>query len=110
MFLEINGTSVEREKLPLLENNVPEKMQKQSQELLEILAGLLKEEQGPWLWGLTEPTALDAHLVAFIARLQDLGRGQVVPPGLKLYAESAKNGPEWKNVMQGRRTFPQTVD
>lgn len=93
----------------MLENGVPEQMQEQSRALLETLAGLLNTDEGPWLWGLKRPTALDAHLVAFIVRLQDLGRGNVVPADLELYAESAKTGSEWKNTMQGRRTFPQSV-
>jgi hypothetical protein len=64
-----------------------------------------KNASGPWLFGLPYATALDAHLVVFIARLQDIGKGGIVPPALAAYANQAMAGPEWKSVMEGRRTM-----
>ncbi len=61
---------------------------------------------GPWLFGEQRPTALDAHLVIFIARMLDLGRGEAVPEPLKAYAEAAFASAEYNAVMAGRRTLP----
>ena len=60
---------------------------------------------GPWLFGLTHPTALDAHLVVFIGRMRDVGREGLIPERLGAYADRAMAGPEWGDVMQGRRTM-----
>lgn len=61
--------------------------------------------QGPWLFGLESPTALDAHLVVFIERMREVGRGELIPAGLQAYADKAKAGKAWEGVMQGRRTM-----
>ena len=62
-------------------------------------------ESGPWLFGLGHPTALDAHLVVFIARLKDVGRHDIVPEKLMAYAERAWASESYKAVMQGRKTM-----
>ena len=59
---------------------------------------------GPWLFGAAVPTALDAHLVTFIARLKDIGRTDLVPDALVRYADLAMETPEWRGVMNGRKT------
>lgn len=58
-----------------------------------------------WLFGLPQPSALDAHLVVFIARMMDVGKKDVIPEALAKYAEVAMEKSEWKDVMQGRRTL-----
>ena len=97
---------MERDKLPKLEPGVAEQNLEQSRRLMGTFEGLLQAEAGPWLWGLSRPTALDAHLVAFIARLRDIGQGDNVPSDLSIYADTAMAGSEWNSTMQGRRTFP----
>jgi hypothetical protein len=41
--------------------------------------GLSDAARGPWLFGLENPTALDAHLVFFIWRMRDVGRHELIP-------------------------------
>lgn len=62
-------------------------------------------ESGPWLFGLSQPTALDAHLVVFIARMRDVGRDDLISERLNQYADFAMGLPEWKSVLQGRKTM-----
>jgi glutathione S-transferase len=66
---------------------------------------LLVPPSGPWLFGRAVPTALDAHLVAFLARLQDLERGELISPGMSAYRDAAMKTPEWRRVMNGRQTM-----
>ena len=62
--------------------------------------------EGPWLFGLAQPTALDAHLVAFIARMRDIGRGDaLIPERLGKYADAAMERKGWDETMQGRVTM-----
>ncbi len=56
-------------------------------------------------FGFEKPTALDGHLVVFIARMLDIGRIDVIPTDLKQYATRLMAGDEWKGVMQGRSTL-----
>ncbi len=65
------------------------------------------KSDGPlWIFGTDEPTALDAHVVPFLARLLDVGR-QAMFEGkdrVLTYAEGAFQTEAWKQVMQGRKT------
>ncbi|KAK5200287.1 hypothetical protein LTR92_000830 [Exophiala xenobiotica] len=63
------------------------------------------EGQGPWLFGLEQPTALDAHVVILIGRLQDVGRTSVVSERLLEYTDAAFQTPKLQTVMAGRRTM-----
>jgi len=80
---------------------------------VQLTTAFLKEceevlsEDASWLYGLPQPTAVDAHLVPFLARLRDAGRFQLVSPRLKAYLATAEKTPEWQNVMEGRRTLPE---
>ena len=56
-------------------------------------------------FGFKRPTALDAHLVVFIARMLDIGRTDIMPSGLRQYASVLMAGDEWKDVMKGRSTL-----
>jgi glutathione S-transferase len=96
---------LERDKIGGLK---PERIESEigrTQFLLSELNSFLKQEAGPWLFGRDQPTALDAHLVVFIARLQDLGRESLIPPALIKYAGAAMEKPEWQSTMAGRRTM-----
>ena len=72
---------------------------------MTTLAGHLSD-QGPWLFGSDRPSALDAHLVVFIARMQDVGKDDLIPDALQAYARTAFAMAEFKAVMGGRRTLP----
>lgn len=61
-------------------------------------------QAGPWLFGFQQPTALDAHLIVFIARMRDVNRLELIPDKLQRYAEEATRTAEWKQVMSTRRT------
>jgi hypothetical protein len=100
-----NSFRNEREKVDALLSGVPEKNLELARVFLVTCSELLSSE-GPWLWGLAHPTALDAHLVVFIARLLDVGHGHIVPASLMEYIERVKKGSEWAEVMQGRQTIP----
>jgi hypothetical protein len=41
--------------------------------------GLSDAARGPWLFGLENPTALNARLVIFIGRMRDVGRHELIP-------------------------------
>jgi hypothetical protein len=97
--------SNEKEKIAALADGVPEHNHELSRALLAECETLLSSA-GPWLFGLDKATALDAHLVVFVARLMDVGRGDIVPGPIKEYAETAMKGKEWESVMQGRSTIP----
>lgn len=72
-----------------------------------LLAG--SEESGsPWIFGTEDPTALDAHVVPFVARLIDVGRHWMLQDRVRAFAEHAFDADAWKEVMQGRKTVHAT--
>jgi hypothetical protein len=56
-----------------------EKNEANVRNLLSDLEKLLVPGAGPWLYGATVRTALDAHLVTFIARAKDFVKDGLVP-------------------------------
>lgn len=77
---------------------------KRAHSIMSTLDSLLIEGQGPWLHG-RDATALDAHVVMFLARLQDVGRANLIPTRLRRYLAMAMETSEWKAVMAGKRTM-----
>ncbi|KEF62036.1 uncharacterized protein A1O9_00008 [Exophiala aquamarina CBS 119918] len=71
-----------------------------------LLSELSDKLRGPesWIYG-EKPTAIDAHLVVFIARMMDVGREQLIPEKLRDYTHWAMQKPEWVNMMGGRSTM-----
>ncbi|OAP60325.1 hypothetical protein AYL99_05327 [Fonsecaea erecta] len=59
-----------------------------------------------WIFGTHDPTALDAHVVPFAARLVDVGRVGMLPDRVRTYAARACEDGQgaWRDVMQGRKT------
>jgi len=105
IMLITTNNSLKRDKIDALQ---PEKMQSEVSKAaayLEEVASFLTPDAGPWMFGQQKPTALDAHLVVMIARLQDVGRDSIIPEALKEYGDRAMNTPEWIEVMDGRRTM-----
>lgn len=92
---------------------VTEEMNEKAKFLLSELCSLLPSEtytpkgtpKGMWLFGLQQPTALDTHVVVFIARMRDVGREAIIPEQLGAYADRAIAGKEWQDVMEGRKTM-----
>jgi hypothetical protein len=67
------------------------------------------DENGPWMWGKEGPNILDAHLVTFLARMQDAGNENFLTGKLIRYLEKAKKTPRWQGVMEGRNTLPASL-
>ena len=82
---------------------MPSETAKNVEKASELMARLEPLVTGPdrWLFG-EKPTALDAHLVAFIARMIDVGRESVIPEKLCQYGRWATQGPEWTKIRNGR--------
>jgi glutathione S-transferase len=75
---------------------------KKASELMASLERLVVKPNG-WLFG-EKPTALDAHLVVFIARMTDVGRESLIPDKLRQYAQWAMRGSEWTKMRDGRQS------
>ena len=86
-----------------------EKNIQQATSFLLEMEVLIKQSSTNWLFSLHQASALDAHLVTFIARLLDVGRSNLVPKRVLEYAKKAWEGEEWKGVMQGRSTDPRSL-
>jgi len=77
--------------------------QKNAKALLSDLEHKLPSPES-WIYG-ENPTAIDAHLVVFIARMIDVGREQLIPEKLRDYTHWAMQKPEWVDMMGGRTTM-----
>lgn len=75
-------------------------------EFMSKIEKILERPGTLWCFGLTRPSALDAHLVAFAARLIDVDRGELVPRVVKQLVDEVMAGPEWHSIMQGQTTRP----
>lgn len=101
---------MERDKVGGLKPGVPEDMSERARKLMERFGSLVTwppsrgESSDSWLFNLPHPTALDAHLTVFIARMLDVKKSEIIPEWLKNYAARVMETNEWKNVMQGRGT------
>jgi len=76
---------------------------------LDTVQTVMHREDGPWIYGKHGPTALDAHFVVFLQRLQDAGHLKYFDELLDRYLNMATKTAEWKQVMQGRRTLPEVA-
>ena len=56
---------------------------------------MLKDSQTGWLLNLPEPSALDAHLVVFIARMYDVKRHNLIPEKMQEYGNNAMSEGAW---------------
>ena len=71
----------------------------------ELQPHLEKSPTG-WLFGLDRASALDAHLIVFIARMRDVGRNDLIPESFHKYTMKAMEGKEWKDVQTGSTKPP----
>ena len=66
---------------------------------------LYGREGSPWIFG-DLPTALDAQMIVFVARLVDVKRTDLVTNECLECARKSWSLPEWQATMQGRATMP----
>lgn len=64
-----------------------------------------QDSSSPWIFGTVSATALDAHLAVFLARLNDVGRSNLIQGSMASYADDILGLPAWKDFMQGRTTM-----
>jgi hypothetical protein len=98
--------SIVNREIPSLKRESAERAIVQSVQLLGEAEELLQASRSGWVLDTPHPTALDAHLIVFVARLKDAGRREVVLARVMEYADRAMNASAWKDVMQGRQTIP----
>jgi hypothetical protein len=55
-------------------------------------------EKSHWIFGGDSPTALDASLVVFLVRMQDVGRTELIPPRLRHMADVVSATPEFSSI------------
>jgi hypothetical protein len=99
-------TEKDRRSLTLEERQKNETYVKQ---LMPKFEQLVRESRTGWLLGLEHPSAIDAHLIVFVARVLDVNREDLLPTLLVQWAKKAMEGKEWREVMQGRSTIPPIV-
>jgi hypothetical protein len=100
--------SHERTLVHALEKEAIIKAEQQARDFIqEILSLRLKYGQGSlWIYGdVVGPTALDAHTVAFIARLFDAKREDLMTGDIREYGQHVMAESTWKGIMDGRPTL-----
>lgn len=65
---------------------------------------MLQDSQTAWLLSVPEASALDAHLIVFIARMYDVNRHNLIPEKLQQYGNRAMSEKTWLDLMEGRNT------
>ncbi|KAJ5149555.1 hypothetical protein N7448_001133 [Penicillium atrosanguineum] len=100
----IFGGRIENDKIGgLTSNRVAEAEERTSAVLGDLVVRQTQEGKGrgPWILDTEYPTALDAHLAIFLARLQDVNRHDLIPPELSEYVKTAIAGPEFSAALKG---------
>ena len=104
-MLTIERSIVTRE-IPSLKRESAEQAIVQCRDFLSEIDGMLQSSHTDWVLNTPHPTALDAHVIVFIARLRDAGRGELVPARVVDYADKQMDTDAWNGTMQGRGTVP----
>ena len=99
----LRQSRIKRDKSAGLVPTETAKNEKLAKELLASLEELMDRPNG-WIYGET-PTALDTHLVVFIARMIDVGRPALIPEKIRMYGSWAMQTPEWVQMMGGKKTM-----
>ena len=102
----IESCRIREGKLPGLEPQNVENAIRRTNVFLAEIAELLDHSTTGWILNTADPTALDAHVVVFICRLQDVDRQNLISDQVQQYAEVAMAQKAWEEVMSGRRTVP----
>ena len=87
-----------------LKNDSVKENEEKAKKLMLHLEEMLPESQTGWLFGLDEPSALDTHLVVFIARMCDVNRPNLIPERLQQYGKRAMASKTWQDLMKGTTT------
>ena len=98
--------SIVGREIPSLKRESAERAIVKTRDLLHEISGMLQVSQTDWILNMTHPTALDAHVIVFVARLKDAGRKELVPARIIDYADKQMDTALWKEMMQGRSTIP----
>ena len=93
------------EHLDLLSREESQANEEYAKTLMLDFGRRLEASQSGWLLDLG-PTAIDAQLIAFIARMLDRKREDLIPENLRLYALASMKSDEWSSVMGDRNTLP----
>jgi len=104
-ILTIARSIVQRE-IPSLKRESAERAILQTKEFLRDVEQMLRTSHTHWILKTPYPTALDAHVIVFVARLKDAGRGELVPTRIINFADKQMDTVAWKEMMQGRGTVP----
>lgn len=92
--------------IPSLKRESAERAIEKTTNLLHEISEMLRVSQTDWVLDTTHPTALDAHIIVFVARLKDAGREELVPARIVDYADKQMDTVVWKDMVQGRGTVP----
>jgi hypothetical protein len=98
--------SITGKEIPSLKRESAERAIVQTKDLLHEIGDMLQESQTDWILNTTHPTALDAHVIVFVARLRDADRGELVPARINDYAVKQMETYVWKVMVQGQGTVP----
>lgn len=63
------------------------------------------DASSPWLFGTEFATALDCHLIIFLARHKDVGRSNLIRGSMASYADTIFSAPFWHDFMKGKTTM-----
>jgi hypothetical protein len=64
-----------------------------------------------WIFGsATGPTALDAHVIPFIARLLDADHEDIIPENVLKYAKRHLRDKPWLDLTEGKPTIPSLLE
>jgi hypothetical protein len=91
-------------KLGGLKDDVVKENVEKARALMFRFQNMLEESRTGWLLGLSRPSALDAHVVVFIARMYDVNRKELIPEKLQQYGDRAMSDKIWQDMMEGRNT------
>lgn len=92
--------------IPSLKRESAELAIVKTRDFLHEICEMSQKSQTDWILNTTHPTALDAHIIVFVARLKDASRGELVPACIIDYAEKQMETAVWKEMMQGQSTIP----
>jgi hypothetical protein len=98
--------SITGKELPSLKRETAEHAIVKTSDLVQEIDKVLKVSQTDWILNTTHPTALDAHVIVFVARLKDAGRGELVPACITDYADKQMDTAVWEAMVQGQGTVP----
>jgi hypothetical protein len=72
-----------------------------SARFLAKIETLLSKASGEWIFPTTQPTALDAHTIVYVARLLDTKRKDHIPKSVLDYAQPKLDAETWRGLLRG---------